>query len=382
MSRRSPRCAPWWKGWRRIGPCGRPLSRSTSIPSDAPRLVAMSDASDAATIHEPEQVSPEGPPDDRLPELDAQARERRTAALAQIRTFGDPVLKSRASEITSFGPELEREAERMIAIMRDAIGVGLAATQLGVMHRLLVFQAGLDATPTAIANPELEWMSDEVATAEEGCLSLPRVAVDVERPLYARVRGRGHPRGAAPRRGLRPRGAGSPARARPPRRRAHARPHDEGATQGGARRAPRRHGLLSERPRRRSLKTVYMGTSEFAAKVLGRLADSPHRPALVVAPPDRPRGRGRRTASPPVADESAELGLDLIQTESVNSDDALERIRAADAELGVVCAFGQLIREPLLAELSMLNVHPSLLPRWRGAAPIERAIIAGDRLTG
>jgi peptide deformylase len=80
--------------------------------------------------------------------------------------------------------------------MRDAIGVGLAATQLGVMHRLLVFQAGLDATPTAIANPELEWMSDEVATAEEGCLSLPRVAVDVERPLYVRVRGvdvRGEP---------------------------------------------------------------------------------------------------------------------------------------------------------------------------------------------
>ena len=93
------------------------------------------------------------------------------------------MLKSRASEITRFGPELEREAERMIAIMHDAIGVGLAATQLGVMHRLLVFQAGPDATPTAIANPELEWMSDEVATAEEGCLSLPRVAVDVERPL-------------------------------------------------------------------------------------------------------------------------------------------------------------------------------------------------------
>ena len=77
----------------------------------------------------------------------------------------------------------------MVAIMRDAIGVGLAATQLGVMHRLLVFQAGLDATPTAIVNPEIEWLSDELAIAEEGCLSLPGVAVDVERPLHARVRG-------------------------------------------------------------------------------------------------------------------------------------------------------------------------------------------------
>jgi peptide deformylase len=149
----------------------------------------VSDPPKAAAVQEPETVSPEGPPDDRLPELDAEARARRTTALAQIRTFGDPVLKSRASEITSFGPELEREAERMVAVMRDAIGVGLAATQLGVMHRLLVFQAGLDATATAIANPKLEWSSEEIATAEEGCLSLPRVAVDVERPLYARIRG-------------------------------------------------------------------------------------------------------------------------------------------------------------------------------------------------
>jgi len=150
----------------------------------------LSDSADTTTVREEEPVSPEGPPDDRTGDLDAETRERRAAALAQVRTFGDPVLKSRASEITEFGPELEREAERMTALMRDAIGVGLAATQLGVMHRLLVFAAGLDATPTAVANPELEWVSDEVVVAEEGCLSLPRVSVDVERPLHARVRGR------------------------------------------------------------------------------------------------------------------------------------------------------------------------------------------------
>jgi methionyl-tRNA formyltransferase len=130
------------------------------------------------------------------------------------------------------------------------------------------------------------------------------------------------------------------------------------------------------------VRTIYLGTSEFAVRVLRRLADSSHRPALVVTPPDRPRGRGRRTAPPPTADASAELGLELLQTESVNRDDAIERIRAADPELGVVCAFGQLIREPLLSELPMLNVHPSLLPRWRGAAPIERTIMAGDAQTG
>jgi peptide deformylase len=148
----------------------------------------MSDA-DAATLREEEPINPEGPSGDVVPELDEETRERRRAALAQVRTFGDPVLRSRASEVTSFGPELEREAEGMISIMRDALGVGLAATQLGVMHRLLVFQAGLEATPTAVANPELEWLSPELAVAEEGCLSLPGITVEVERPLYARVRG-------------------------------------------------------------------------------------------------------------------------------------------------------------------------------------------------
>ena len=127
--------------------------------------------------------------DDRDATLTEEERARRAEALAQIRTFGDPVLKSRASEVTRFGPELESEAERMVSIMRGALGVGLAATQLGVMQRLLVFAAGPDATPTAVANPRVEWLSDELATAEEGCLSLPGIAVDVERALYARVRG-------------------------------------------------------------------------------------------------------------------------------------------------------------------------------------------------
>jgi peptide deformylase len=122
-------------------------------------------------------------------ELTEEERERRARALEQVRQFGDPVLNSRASEITEFGPELAEEAERMIEIMRDAIGIGLAATQLGVMRRVLVFQAGLEATPTTLVNPVIEWTSDDEAIATEGCLSLRGVAVDVERALHARVRG-------------------------------------------------------------------------------------------------------------------------------------------------------------------------------------------------
>lgn len=148
------------------------------------------DSPDPTALREEQPLSPQGPGDDAVAELDSATRERRAAALAQVRTFGDPVLKSRASELASFGPELEREAGQMVSIMRDALGVGLAATQLGIMHRLLVVQAGLDATPTAIVNPELEWVSGELAIAQEGCLSLPGIVVDVERPLHARVRGR------------------------------------------------------------------------------------------------------------------------------------------------------------------------------------------------
>jgi peptide deformylase len=121
--------------------------------------------------------------------LTDEERERRAAALAEVRTFGDPVLRSRASEVREFDSDLAREAERMVAIMRDAMGVGLAATQLGVLRRLLVFQAGPDARPTALANPQIEWVSGDLAIAEEGCLSLPGIGVDVERPLHARVRG-------------------------------------------------------------------------------------------------------------------------------------------------------------------------------------------------
>ena len=133
-------------------------------------------------------VNPQGPPSDAGLDLDDEARERRREALGQIRTFGDPVLKSPASPVTEFDDALRDDVERMVEIMRGAIGVGLAATQLGVLRRLLVFQAGPDAPATALVNPEIEWRSDEQATAEEGCLSLPGIVVDVERPLHVRVR--------------------------------------------------------------------------------------------------------------------------------------------------------------------------------------------------
>jgi methionyl-tRNA formyltransferase len=148
------------------------------------------------------------------------------------------------------------------------------------------------------------------------------------------------------------------------------------------------------------LSTVFIGTSEFAAVVLERLARSgAHRPALAITRPDRPSGRGRQLTSPPVAVIARALEIPLEQPQNVNDAESRALIsRALDtgkteepavsgsggqhAGTVVVCAFGALIKEPLLSEHELLNVHPSLLPRWRGAAPVERAIMAGDEQTG
>ncbi len=125
--------------------------------------------------------------DVQRPALDPAIEARRLAAFRLIRTFGDPVLRSKAGAVTRFDDSLREEVARMDRLMGDALGLGLAATQVGVLHRLFVYRAGPDAPLVAVVNPQLEWSSEDEAAAEEGCLSLPRVAVDVERPVHVRV---------------------------------------------------------------------------------------------------------------------------------------------------------------------------------------------------
>jgi methionyl-tRNA formyltransferase len=127
---------------------------------------------------------------------------------------------------------------------------------------------------------------------------------------------------------------------------------------------------------------VFLGTSAFAAGVLRDLAEGPYRPALVVTRPDAKQGRGRKVGPPPVAAAARELGIDVDQPASVNDEEARARIASVQPEAVILCAFGALVKEPLLTDHDILNVHPSLLPRWRGAAPVERAMMAGDPQTG
>ena len=140
--------------------------------------------------HDREQTEREEELAEEEPRLDPQVEARRAAAISFIRRFGDPVLKSSATPVDRFDDSLRNQVARMAGIMGDALGVGLAAPQLGVSQRLLVYRVGPDAPVIALANPEVEWTSDEGEVLEEGCLSIPGVAVDVERPVHVRVRAR------------------------------------------------------------------------------------------------------------------------------------------------------------------------------------------------
>jgi peptide deformylase len=120
-------------------------------------------------------------------ELDPETRARRDAALRHVRKLGDPVLRATALPVERFDGQLEQEIERMGELMHDALGVGLAATQLGILHRVLVYRAHPEDPLTALVNPVLEWTGDELEIAVEGCLSLPGVHVEVERPASVRV---------------------------------------------------------------------------------------------------------------------------------------------------------------------------------------------------
>jgi peptide deformylase len=139
-------------------------------------------------VEESEQVEFEGP-EHEPPGLDPEMRARRDAALQHVRVYGDPVLRTEARRVDRFDQALRDEVARMGMLMNDAMGIGLAATQVGVPHRLLVYRVQHESPVNALVNPEIEWSSKDTEVMGEGCLSLPTVHVDVERPIHVRVRG-------------------------------------------------------------------------------------------------------------------------------------------------------------------------------------------------
>jgi peptide deformylase len=123
-------------------------------------------------------------------QLDPEREARRRLALAQIRQYGDPVLRMRANEIESFDDDLHRLVERMMGLMQDARGVGLAGTQVGTLQRVFVFQATEEDEPQAVVNPVIVEASEEKVADTEGCLSLQGVTIPVERPVRVTLEGK------------------------------------------------------------------------------------------------------------------------------------------------------------------------------------------------
>src|SRR5262249_21727461 len=132
------------------------------------------------------------------------------------------------------------------------------------------------------------------------------------------------------------------------------------------------------------LRVVFFGTPAFAVPTLDALLASRHAVVGVVCQPDRPRGRGHKTSAGPVKSRAVSAGCPVLQPQRLKADGLLERLAALAADLGVVAAYGRILTDAVLAmpRLGLINVHASLLPRYRGAAPVHRAIIAGDRETG
>jgi peptide deformylase len=124
----------------------------------------------------------------QVEEQDPQVEARRAAAMSFIRRLGDPVLKSRATPVDRFDEALRAQVARMGGLMNDALGVGLAAPQIGLSQRLLVYRVGQDAPLIALVNPEIEWSSEDGEEGEEGCLSIPGITVDVSRSVHVRVK--------------------------------------------------------------------------------------------------------------------------------------------------------------------------------------------------
>jgi len=132
------------------------------------------------------------------------------------------------------------------------------------------------------------------------------------------------------------------------------------------------------------LRLLFFGTPAFAVPTLERLVGSPHQIVGVITQPDRPRGRGQHVQPEAVKRAADEWKLPVLQPERLSDPRWLQSLEALTPDLGVVAAYGRLLPQALLdlPRLGMINVHASLLPRWRGAAPIHRAILAGDRTTG
>ena len=313
-------------------------------------------------------------------------------ALRSILEYPDPRLRTRAQPVTQFDAALGTLIEDMLQTMYAAPGIGLAATQVDVHQRLVVIDVSDERNaPLVLINPEITEREGEAKT-EEGCLSVPGIFDEVKRAT--RIRLRSHDRDwPAERDGVHgPAGGVHPARDGSPRGQAvrrlplgdEARAHPQEAregTQGACRSGPGRDRTRA--PHVLALRVAFAGTPGFALPALEALCAN-HEVVGVLTQPDRPKGRGRHLGESPVKQAARARALALDQPQTLRTAEGRAALRRWAPDVLVVVAYGLLLpREVLtLPPLGCLNIHGSLLPRWRGAAPIQRAILAGDAHSG
>lgn len=291
--------------------------------------------------------------------------EAKTPEILEIRTVGDPVLRQKARPVRHFNRALRDLLDRMRATMYAADGVGLAAPQVGVSKRVIVIDVGQG--PVEVVNPEIVAREGEEA-GTEGCLSVPGKAGEVRRAVRVRVTG-------FDRDGRRVwhEAEGLFARAFQ-----HEVDHLDGIL--FIDRADRVWDVAPET----TLRIVFMGSPEFAVPILERLIAADCAPVAVVTRPDRPRGRGKPLLPSPVKAAALARELTVLEPEKLRDPAFLERLAELRPDVIVTAAYGKILpREVLdLPARACLNVHPSLLPAYRGPAPIHRALMNGDERTG
>lgn len=288
----------------------------------------------------------------------------------EIKKVGDPVLLKPCRPVRRLNRQIRDLLDRMAQTMYQAPGIGLAAPQVGVDRRIIVVDIG-DGLIELI-NPEII-KSQGSADGWEGCLSNPGWYGLVPRSQRITVRGRD-------RRGNETwiDGEGMLARVLQ-----HEIDHLDGIMFMDRATETVTEEELDRRERARKLKVVAMGTPEFAVATLDMLATR-HDLALVITQPDRPVGRRRELKSPAVKQWADERGIPVVQPVRPGEPEIVERVREISPDAIVTAAYGRIVPPALLRipRIGAFNVHASLLPRHRGAAPIARAIMEGDAQTG
>lgn len=300
-------------------------------------------------------------------------------AILEIRQFGDPVLRKISRPVPRVNNAVRRILDDMLETMGNASGAGLAAPQVGISKRIVVIDIG--EGPMFLVNPEIVSFSQETQTGIEGCLSLPGYIGEVERPLRVSVR-------ALDRDGHQ---VWFDAEGYLARVFCHEIDHldgilytDRATTISEVKKEEPSSEGSDEEGNEREIRAVFMGSPEFAVPSLDELVRAGVKVEIVVTQPDRPFGRKREMRPTPVKARAMDLSIPVLSCERVADPLVVKRIVDIEPDFIIVVAFGQKLPKELLSApgIGCLNLHPSLLPKYRGGNPIQRAVMNGDTATG